>query len=85
MLSGYMIKWFRLHMVKAMTDFEKRVELACAIDKARFDRAMGTKGEVILMTEQQLKEISPSVALFVRTHNDRVLNEERKCQPQQTR
>ena len=68
-----------------MTDFEERVELACAIDKARFDRAMGTKGEVILMTEQQLQEMSPSVALFVRTHNDRVLNEERNCRPQQTR
>ena len=68
-----------------MADSAERVELACAIDKAKFDRAMGTKGEVILMTEQQLKEMSPSIALFVRTHNDRVLNEERKCQPQQTR
>ena len=65
-----------------MADFAERVELACAIDKAKFDRAMGTTGDVILMTEQQLQDMSQSVALFVRKHNDRVLYEERKCRIQ---
>ncbi len=68
-----------------MSDLAERVELACAIDRAKLDRAMGARSEVIMVTEKQLQEMSPSVALFVRTHNDRVLNEERKCRPQQTR
>ena len=68
-----------------MADFAERVELACAIDRAKLDRAMGITGEVITVTEKQLQEMTSSVAHFVRTHNDRVLNEERKCRPRQTR
>ena len=78
-LSGYMIKWFRCIQGEAMVDFEERVELACAIDRAKQDRAMGTKSEVIMVTEKQLQEMTSSVAHFVRSHNDYVLSQESKC------
>ena len=58
-LSERMIKWFRLHRVKAMTDFEERVELACAIDRAKLDRALGTRSEVIMATEKQGRVAQP--------------------------
>ena len=67
-----------------MTDLEERVELACAIDRAKLDRAMGTRSEVIMVTEKQLQEMSSSVAHFVRSHNDYVLTQESKCRPQKT-
>ena len=67
-----------------MTDLAERVELACAIDRAKLDRAMGTRSEVIMVTEKQLQEMSPSVAHFVQSHNDYVLSQESKCRPQKT-
>ena len=67
-----------------MADLAARVELACAIDRAKLDRAMGITGEVITVTEKQLQEMSSSVAHFVRSHNDYVLTQESKCRPQKT-
>ena len=67
-----------------MADFAERVELACAIDRAKLDCALGARSEVIMVTEKQLQEMSSSVAHFVQSHNDYVLTQESKCRPQKT-
>ena len=65
-------------------DFHERVQLAKEIDQAKLDLALNAKGKMIYLTEAQWQGLSESTFEFLRRHNEKVIDENRKCEIQHT-